>query len=114
MVVAMCTNFSHFLQQCITSRSPTDQVVNNQVFHHLDSEVDCIRQAEQWMVVVGKGLMKENLSGRLRVEPDQVMGYSELKLTKMKANSRHKSLFNTTKLYSQFLFGKVSIYIPDC
>jgi len=27
----------------------------------------------------GKGLMKENLSGRLRVEPDQVMGYSGLK-----------------------------------
>jgi len=28
---------------------------------------------------MGKGLMKENLSGRLRVETDQVMGHSGLK-----------------------------------
>jgi len=40
---------------------------------------------------VGKGLMKENLSGRVRVEPDQVMGS---KLTKIKANSQ---LFNHCK-----------------
>jgi len=29
--------------------------------------------------VGGKGLLKQNLSGRLRVEPDQVMGFSGLK-----------------------------------
>jgi len=32
-----------------------------------------------WGWWVGKGLIKENLSGRLRVEPDQVMGHSGLK-----------------------------------
>jgi len=49
---------------------------------------------------VGKGVMKETLSERLRVEPDQVMGHSGSKLTKMKANSQYRSLFNTAKLYS--------------
>jgi len=57
--------------------------------------------------------MKEILSGRLRVEPDQIMGNSGLKTD---TNSWYKSLFNTVKLYSthsQFLVGKVSIKVPD-
>jgi len=55
----------------------------------------------------GRGLMKENLSGRLRVEPDQVLGYSGLKLTKLKANSQHKSYSAHTHTQSQLLVDQV-------
>jgi len=84
MTVAVLPIFHKFYNNVLSS---TDQAVNNQVSHRLNSfltEVNCIRRTEQWVVVGVVGFNKENLKGRVMVELWSIRGS---KLTKMKAYS---------------------------
>jgi len=85
MAVATCTNFR-------TMYYVPDHPMTKQSTTKFPAILDSARLIVSgelnngwwWGRWVGKGLMKENLSGRLRVEPDKIMGP---KLTTMKPNS---------------------------
>jgi len=83
---------------------------NMKLYSHTQPTKSPLRSQTTHKATSRLGLMKENLSERLSVEPAQVMGS---KLTKMKANSHYSTIQSCTAAHNQLLVGQDSIKVPD-